>query len=969
MTTPYHSQYWAHALTLQGAADNVANLARSIANARVELKPHQVDAALFALRSPFSQGAILADEVGLGKTIEASIVIAQRWAERRRRILLIVPATLRTQWQQELAEKFYLPALVLDSKAAKTLQKEGVINPFTPADQIVICSYHYASRNKRLIAQVPWDLVVIDEAHRLRNVYQKSSKLARNIADALTKTPKLLLTATPLQNSLVELYGLVSMVDPHFFGDLRSFRAQYVQHNGSSRDEELRRRLAAICQRTLRKQVTAYVPFTQRRPLTWEFHADDAEQELYEAVSEYLRNDDLIALPSSQRKLLTLVLRKLLASSTFAIAGTLDRLVVRLEALQQARDHLDQTADLAEDFSGFSELADEYAEQEEAESATDEAPADAEPEIDPEVLERAQSIDPAQLAKELAELRSFAQKAAAIGTNAKGEKLLASLDSALHEATKLGAARKAVIFTESRRTQQYLFDLLNKQGYAGKVVMINGVNDDPLSRQIYQAWQAENATSDRRTGSKTVDMKTAIIDHFRGPAELLIATEAAAEGVNLQFCSLVINYDLPWNPQRVEQRIGRCHRYGQKHDVLVVNFVNLRNAADKRVYELLREKFHLFDGIFGASDEVLGALESGVDIERRIVEIYQTCRDEAAIMAAFDALQASLEEEIQTRMAGTRQALLEHVDEEVNRRLQLHQAHTIAALDQQSRWLLALTRAELGSKANVQFDPTEPRFFYWGDLPVPSGYYHLDWQRAAERRDHFYRTDHPLAQQVLTTAKARRLPTTTLHFDYDGYGARVSALEPFRGKTGWLQVAKVTVQSVAAEEFLVLVAQTDGGTLLDGELAAKLLELPATVDKKAGAQKPAFLDAPRTAAITQQLATIEARNADFYEEETHKLDQWAEDLKFGLEQEIRELDKAIKAAKRGTKAGVTLAEKIAAEREANELERQRNRKRRELFAEQDRIEAQRDGLLAQIERQLVMTHEVTVLFTVRWGLQ
>jgi len=291
MTTPYHSQYWAHALTLQGATGHIANLARSIANARVELKPHQVDAALFALRSPFSQGAILADEVGLGKTIEAGIVIAQRWAERRRRILLIVPATLRTQWQQELAEKFYLPALVLDSKAAKTLQKEGVINPFTPADQIVICSYHYASRNKRQIGQVLWDLVVIDEAHRLRNVYQKSSKLARNIADALTKTPKLLLTATPLQNSLVELYGLVSMVDPHFFGDLRSFRAQYVQQNGRSRDEDLRRRLAAICQRTLRKQVTAYVPFTQRRPLTWEFHADDAEQELYEAVSEYLRNE------------------------------------------------------------------------------------------------------------------------------------------------------------------------------------------------------------------------------------------------------------------------------------------------------------------------------------------------------------------------------------------------------------------------------------------------------------------------------------------------------------------------------------------------------------------------------------------------------------------------------------------------------------------------------------------------------
>jgi adenine-specific DNA-methyltransferase len=605
MTTPYHSQYWAHALTLQGAVGNVANLARSIANARVELKPHQVDAALFALRSPFSQGAILADEVGLGKTIEASIVIAQRWAERRRRILLVVPATLRTQWQQELAEKFYLPAIVLDSKQAKDARKAGIDNPFEQGDQIIICSYHYASARKREVSRVPWDLVVIDEAHRLRNVYQKSSRLARNLADALNNRPKLLLTATPLQNSLVELFGLVSIIDPHFFGDLRSFRAQYVYANDEAvRNRNLSTRLAKICQRTLRKQVFAYVPFTKRQPLTWEFHASDDEFSLYELVSEYLRQDDLIALPSSQRKLLTLVLRKLLASSTFAIAGTLNRLVARLEELQRAKEQLQPVDDLVDDYSGFSEVADEYEAQEEAD-ATDDAETAA---IAQEVLDRAATIDPVQLAKELSELRSFAQMAAEITVNAKGERLLASLESALHEASKLGAARKAVIFTESRRTQQYLYDLLTNHGYGGKVVLINGVNDDARSRQLYQAWQQRHQGADRVTGSQAVDLKTALIDYFRDAAEILIATEAAAEGVNLQFCSLVINYDLPWNPQRIEQRIGRCHRYGQKHDVLVVNFVNLRNAADKRVYQLLHEKFRLFDGIFGASDEVLGAL-------------------------------------------------------------------------------------------------------------------------------------------------------------------------------------------------------------------------------------------------------------------------------------------------------------------------------------------------------------------------
>ena len=182
--TPYHSQYWAHLLTLKGAGGSIENLTRSISNARVDLNPHQVDAALFALRSPLSKGAILADEVGLGKTIEAGIVLAQRWAERKRRILLIVPATLRKQWQQELEEKFFLSSVVMDSVLFNRMQKSGQTNPFLQDDKIVICSYHFASAKAQSVQGVPWDLVGIDEAHRLRNVYKPHCKMARRIADA-----------------------------------------------------------------------------------------------------------------------------------------------------------------------------------------------------------------------------------------------------------------------------------------------------------------------------------------------------------------------------------------------------------------------------------------------------------------------------------------------------------------------------------------------------------------------------------------------------------------------------------------------------------------------------------------------------------------------------------------------------------------------------------------------------------------
>ena len=154
-------------------------------------------------------------------------------------------------------------------------------------------------------------------------------------------------------------------------------------------------------------------------------------------------------------------------------------------------------------------------------------------------------------------------------------------------------------------------------------MLFNGTNTSAQAQQVYTDLVAAHAGTDRITGSRTADTRAALVEHFRDSARIMIATEAGAEGINLQFCSLVINYDLPWNPQRIEQRIGRCHRYGQKHDVVVVNFIDRSNAADRRVYELLAQKFQLFEGVFGASDEVLGTIGSGVDFERRIADIYQ----------------------------------------------------------------------------------------------------------------------------------------------------------------------------------------------------------------------------------------------------------------------------------------------------------------------------------------------------------
>ncbi len=403
--TDYHAKYFAHELTKRCSADSMEKLAGAVAGAQVDLNPHQVDAALFAFNSPLSRGALLADELGLGKTIEAGLVLSQRWAERKRRILIITPSNLRKQWHQELAEKFFLPCRILETKPYNEAIKQGNCRPFEIKDTIVICSYHFARAKATDIATTPWDLVVIDEAHRLRNVYKPSNVIANTLKSALKERHKLLLTATPLQNSLLELFGLVSIIDEHAFGDLKSFREQFANLSQEQVFHALKARLRPVCHRTLRRQVTAYISYTRRLPLVEEFTPEEGEDRLYELVSEYLRRPNLQALPSGQRSLMTLVLRKLLASSTFAIAGALTSISNRLKAKLRKQNAPEPLEDeLNQDYEALNETAEEWDEDQPPELLSDE--------------------DCKAIEAEIADLDEFARLATSIDHNAKGKALL-----------------------------------------------------------------------------------------------------------------------------------------------------------------------------------------------------------------------------------------------------------------------------------------------------------------------------------------------------------------------------------------------------------------------------------------------------------------------------------------------------------------------------------------------------------------
>src|SRR3990170_193951 len=544
MITAYHAKYFAHALLRSSTEDGVEKISRSLFDAAVDLNPHQIDAALFALKSPLSKGVVLADEVGLGKTIEASLVLCQYWAERKRRLFVVCPAALRKQWNLELLDKFNIPSIIIDARNFNEFISNGHLNPFEQADK---------------------------------------------------------------------------------------------------------------------------------------------EYELYRDITDFLQGPDTYALSASQRTLITLVIRKILASSSYALIATLETIKKRLEQLrdkQPVQDNLVQA--LLDDES----LDDE--ELEEFETSSSDALAE----------NQEKQIDLEKLKKEITLLAVFIEQAKSIKVDSKTSRLKEAIEQGFTEATKMGAQRKVIVFTESRRTQSYLKDYLDSNGYAGRTVIFNGTNTDPESRKIYENWLAANKDTGRLSGVQSADRRNAILDYFRDTAEVFIATESAAEGINLQFCSLVINYDLPWNPQRIEQRIGRCHRYGQEHDVVVINFLNERNDVDRRVYELLEFKFKLFDGVFGSSDEVLGSLESGVDFEKEVLKIYQECRKPDEIKAAFTALQKKMDEEIQSRLKETREILIEHFDQDFHERLKVHLDLTREHLGMMEHRFWAATRNILTGRAD-----------------------------------------------------------------------------------------------------------------------------------------------------------------------------------------------------------------------------------------------------------------------------
>jgi ERCC4-related helicase len=608
-----------------------------LSTAAIDVNPHQVEAFTFSLAAMKLGGAVLADEVGLGKTIEAGLVLKYLLNSGSQKILLVMPSNLRKQWQVELDEKFEVESLIVESGNWDEY-KSYVKNE----SAVVIVSYNFASRRKSEFAKVPWSFCVFDEAHRLRNVYKNGSKMASNLYELTKGIPKLMLTATPMQNSLFDLYGLIQFIDKRIFYSKAVFSDRYIKNE---QYEDLRHQVNTVLQRTLRKEVSDYIQFPERKEVTVDFELSLPEVELYMKINNYLKKEILFALPNSHRSLITSVIRKLLASSSMAVAETFRTLKNRLVILKETtrEESVEESLDF---FFGF--FDDDEVEDEQENDNVDQ-------------LYTREKVNEF-IQHEIDEIDDIINTAEKIKKNAKMTALKTAVRKAFDFQRDEGIKEKVVIFTESVRTQQYIFEELSKEGYQGQILKFNGSSGDDTTKELFRAWR--NRNYGKYFGSRNVELKNAIVQAFKEDYKILLVTDSGSEGLNLQFCNTIINYDLPWNPQKIEQRIGRCHRYGQKNDVVVFNLLNTQNVADKRVYEILSNKFELFQGVFGASDRAIGLLESGADFEKRVSHIYQECKTSKDFLKEFTSLERELDRKRNKKMEQLKSLIIREASEQ-----------------------------------------------------------------------------------------------------------------------------------------------------------------------------------------------------------------------------------------------------------------------------------------------------------------
>lgn len=905
---PIQRRYLAEQLVRLRRADEQQRYAASQRQGRIDPNPHQIEAVIFALKRIPEGGCILADEVGLGKTIEAGLVIAQLRAEgAASRVLLVVPKPLVGQWQDELYRLFGIQA------------KEPPLEPHAFSDQGVFLIGREMAGSERGSAILkegePFDLCVIDEAHEVfSNIYRRYDKdgnyrpdssearTADRVRSFLRHTPVLLLTATPIQNNLTELWGLVQYVEPTgtLLGNLQTFRDVFCDGDDRKlvhgQDDELRRRIETVVKRTLRRQAQEFLerPFVARRAQIFEYSMTPQEKSLYDDVTAYLLEPQLFAFRGNQRRLLLIGFHRLMGSSVPALTTSLRKVAERLKNMQSGgRSDPESASSFLED------LEDEDLQGETA-------------------VEEGEAADVALVETELQRVRDFIERAETLPRDSKAEKLLDVMRVVRERPPE---RQRVVIFTESLVTQAYLEGLLMKKGgyKAEDITLFRGTNDSTRANQALERWQHEvgEALPSYQRPSRTVAVRLALVHEFKTRSQVFISTEAGAKGLNLQFCDTIINYDLPWNPQRIEQRIGRCHRYSQEHDVTVINFLAADNEAQRLTLDILIRKLDLFGKVLDASDVVLhepstdapetlaGAL--GSDFETRLRRIYERARTLDEISEELRRLREQMDEERKNfertwaRTAGLIETRFDQRVKQVFRRLKTDLPEGLAHFDNGMDRLITgflgaceipYIRARVGGHVRFQLSPSTHLPDGWSDGGIV----------AVGRADELENADplhlgHPLVRAAVEEARAATQKRFFVTWILDE--SAPSQLKLSKSRRGRLVLTRIRYEGFERVDQLVPAAVVEGETVpMDIDSARWLLDHEP--HDQPGLPPAVGLDDALDDAI-EEMAFIDQAEVGGYEQERfernlEQIERYVEDQVLVLRRRLSAASTALRAA-------------------------------------------------------------------------
>lgn len=883
-------QYFKEYILLKNSGDDISRISSSLFESKISLNPHQISAALSFFRNPKKKGMIFADEVGLGKTIEAGLVMSQYWYEQKRKILIISPASLIKQWNEELMEKFHLDSTILDGKIVKN-------SDFSWAPGIYISSINTVYLNKEKF-KINFDLIVIDEAHKLRNVYKDTGVMAPAIKALFAGQKKLLLTATPFQNNLKELFGLMSLIDEDIFPCFSVFKEKYVKGYEENK-AVLNEIVSTYAIRTLRKDVVKYINYTKRNVLLANYELTADELEIYNKVENLIFSQDLFEIyGTAQLHLIVLLLQKLLSSSIYAVKSTLTNMVGRIKNGEGF------PLDFEEDEDGVFEIT-------------------------------TKQKSTGRFVGEIEQCISFIES---VKRDSKLERLKKSIADIYSEFdSDPSRNKKILIFTESKKTQEYLYNEL-KVDY-NRILLFNGENTGEKINKIYSSW-CENNNFDKKV-SKSIAVRRAIVDAFEKEYEILIATDAAAEGLNLQFCSVLVNYDLPWNPQKIEQRIGRCHRYGQKNDVIVVNLLNDSSNIDKRIYELLSSKLGIFEETFGSSDKILGATSISENIEEAIRNIYKSCRSTEEIEKGFKQLQETFKNEIEEAIKASEMELDSYFDEEVAKVFDFQYVEATRIVNEMADLFYRIIKNCL---PNIEYNDDELTFIYSGKKRTVLS--------RNEDKAEFCSISSDFGKGILDNVKAVDFEKPRIiKLDYIGANYKIGFLDDIKCKNGKLVISKIIYDSFEINEALVLTGFFEDGTIIPEDVCHKILKLNCIGVDELSIPVFSTIGIRHKEDIDNRIQSISDYNASVFQEELNYIDNWADSMIEKVQLSVKQMREQRKELQKNCDFTSNISEKAILQEEIHSLSKKINKEWIELAHLEDEIEDRRYALINNLKAE------------------